>query len=297
MLDVAPGLVHESGPARAASWAPERVAVMAHWSVDPEPSRSVVTMLRELDAGGFDTVLVSAAEASGAIGRVCSWAPGAPSMPENTTVLRRANVGYDFGSWAAVLAARVLLVNDSLIGPFASLAPVLADFESCDAAVWGLSGSLQHRPHMQSFFMGYRDGMLDAPALRAFWSDIRVERRKAKIVRYDELGLSEAFDEAGIVWRTMFEPVPGGPQNPTIEDWPGMLRAGFPFVKAEALVAPTTWVAEWLPAGAIVGRDPARVALQQRARTIADIGGVPGLGTAASARIRRALTTGPHAQR
>ncbi len=318
MLDVAPGLVHESGPARAASWAPERVAVMAHWSVDPEPSRSVVTMLRELDAGGFDTVLVSAAEAAGPIGRVCSWAPGAPSMPENTTVLRRANVGYDFGSWAAVLAAfpgirrasRVLLVNDSLIGPFGSLAPVLADFESCDAAVWGLSGSLQHRPHMQSFFMGYRDGMLDAPALRAFWSDIRVERRKAKIVRYDELGLSEAFDEAGIVWRTMFEPVPGGPQNPTIEDWPGMLRAGFPFVKAEALVAPTTWVAEaedlasalrrelgeepvaWLPDGAVMGRDPARVALQQRARTIADIGGVPGL-----ARIRRALTTGPHAQR
>jgi hypothetical protein len=146
--------------------------------------------------------------------------------------------------------------------------------------------------------------------MREFWNDIRVERRKAKIVRYEELGLSEALDEAGIAWRTMFEPVPGGPQNPTIEDWPGMLRAGFPFVKAEALVAPTTWVAEaedlesalrrelgedpaaWLRDGATVGGNPARVTLQQRARTITDIGGLAALGTAASARTRRGLTTG-----
>jgi hypothetical protein len=294
------------------------VAVLAHWSTDAEPSRSVVTMLQELAAGGFETVLVSAADAVGPLSRVCTWVPDAPCLPVATMVLRRANVGYDFGSWAAVLSAfpgvrrarRVLLVNDSLIGPFSSLAPILADFEAGPTPVWGLSGSLQHRPHMQSFFMGYRDGVLDSAPLRAFWTDIRVESRKAKTVRYDELGLSEALDEARIAWRTMFEPVPGGPQNPTIEDWPGMLRAGFPFVKSEALVAPTTWVAEaeglasalrrelgedpaaWLPDGTVVGRDPARVALGQRVRTITDIGGVSGLGTATGARIRRAWRRG-----
>ena len=148
-------------------------------------------------------------------------------MPEGTTVLRRVNVGYDFGSWASVLAAfpgvaaasRVLLVNDSLIGPFAPLGPILADFEACAAPVWGLSGSLQHRPHVQSFFVGYKDGMLGHPAMRRFWSDVRVESRKAKIVRFNELGLSEALDEAGIGWETMFAPEPGGPPNPTINDW------------------------------------------------------------------------------
>jgi hypothetical protein len=226
---VAPGLVHESGPRRGRDWAPERVAVMAHWSVDPEPSRSVVTMLGELAAGGYETVLVSAAEVAGPIGRACSWAPGEPEMARGTTVLRRANVGYDFGSWAAALEAfpgirqapRVLLVNDSLIGPFSTLAPILADFEACETPVWGLSGSLQHRPHVQSFFVGYRDGVLDSPPMRGFWTDIRVEARKSKIVRYDELGLSEALDEAGIEWRTM----PEGPQELTrVCNW----RAGSP---------------------------------------------------------------------
>ena len=79
VLDVAPGLIHESGPERGRDWSPDRVAVMAHWSTSAEPSRSVVAMLRELDAAGFETVLVSAAEFPGPIGRVCAWAPGRAS--------------------------------------------------------------------------------------------------------------------------------------------------------------------------------------------------------------------------
>ena len=51
------------------------------------------------------------------------------------------------------------------------------------------------------------------PALRTFWSDIRVESRKAKIVRYNEMGLSEALDDAGIAWETMFAPEPGAPRT------------------------------------------------------------------------------------
>ena len=90
-----------------------------------------------------------------------AWAPGQPTMPDGTTVLRRANVGYDFGSWACVLeslpgvtaAPHVLLVNDSLMGPCAPLTPILNDFAECGAPVWGLSASLQHRSHLQSFFM------------------------------------------------------------------------------------------------------------------------------------------------
>jgi hypothetical protein len=243
VLDVAPGLIHESGPAHDRSWAPERAAIMAHWSTDPVPSRSVVAILHALDSEGYQTLLVSAADVLGLVGRTCTWAPGQPRLPETTTVLRRANVGYDFGSWAAVLdafpgvrrAARVVLVNDSLIGPLASLAPVLSDFEGGRDPVWGLSGSGQYRPHMQSFFTGYRDGILDHPALRAFWSGIRVESRKAKTVRYDELGLSEVVETAGIRWRTQFEPHPGGSPNPTIGEWERLLDAGFPFIKRAAL--------------------------------------------------------------
>ena len=222
-------------------------------------------------------------------------------------MLRRANVGYDFGSWASVLAAfpgvtvasRVLLVNDSLIGPFAPLGRILADFEACAAPVWGLSGSLQHRPHVQSFFMGYRDGILGHAAMRAFWSDVRVESRKAKIVRYNELGLSEALDEAGIGWRTMFTPKLGGPPNPIINDWRRALLAGFPFLKVELVsvprgsvvgdlsdIQPTTRsqfdqsLEDWLPSipdEPPERRSPARERIPQRAGIILDIDGTGGL--------------------
>jgi hypothetical protein len=255
VLEVAPGLVHESGPILPPDWSPDRVAVLAHWSNDSEPTRSVVKLLRELDEGGYRTVLVSAAQALGPIGRTCTWAPGGLTLPEATTVLRRANVGYDFGSWAAVLAAfpgvrrapRVLLVNDSLIGPFSSLEPVLAAFEGSPTPVWGLSGSLQHRPHVQSFFMGYRDAVLDSAPLRKFWGDIRVESRKAKIVRYCELGLSEALDEAGLGWGTMFEPVMHG--NRSLLEAAGMRDSGFPFWKASLVEAADVGMASWVPAG------------------------------------------------
>jgi len=96
VLEAASGLRHESGPRREASWAPDRVAVMAHWSADPVPSRSVLTQLHELSAGGYETVLVSAAELDAPLARV--GGAGDLAMPATTTVLRRQNVGYDFGS-------------------------------------------------------------------------------------------------------------------------------------------------------------------------------------------------------
>ncbi len=257
---------------------------MAHWSTDLELSRSVVALLRELEIGGYQTVLVSAAEAPGPIGRVCTWAPDSPSIPGATTVLRRANVGYDFGSWAAVLEAfpgirrarRVLLINDSLIGPFSSLAPILADFEASATPVWGLSSSRQHRPHIQSFFIGYRDGVLDSPAIRAFWKDIRVESRKAKIVRYDELGLAEVLDEAGLSWRTMSRPDPGGSPNPTLGDPVALLAAGFPFVKANADESfEESELSAWWPTGR--GPGPSSLSLRERIRFAAAVEGMSGL--------------------
>ena len=318
VLDVAPGLVHESGPLPGLGWAPDRVAVMAHWSTSAEPSRSVVSMLRELDSAGYETVLVSASEVAGPIGRVCTWAPGQPELPDRTTVLRRANVGYDFGSWASVLAAypgvraapQVLLVNDSLIGPFAPLDEVLADFEACSTPVWGLSGSLQHRRHLQSFFVGYEAGILDSPSLRGFWSDIRVESRKAKIVRFNELALSEVLDSAGIGWSAMYSPQPGGPPNPTIDDWERLLAEGFPFLKAEVVLDPPEWleqrreietlassalgqsVRDWTPIAQEPtprSRPPGSAGRSRQVGVIIDIDGVGGLLRAGLTRSRHSL--------
>lgn len=267
--------------------------MLAHWSVDAALSRSVVETLTALSEGGYDTLLVSAAEVPGPLGRECTWAPGAPPLPRSTTLLRRANVGYDFGSWAAALdsypgvrrAARALLVNDSVLGPIAPLDPVLADFEACSTPVWGLVGSNQHRPHLQTFLVGFKDGVLDSAALRSFWTGVRVETRKSKVIRYGELGLAEALDAAGIRWSAMLPPRPDGPDNPTLQGAEELLEAGIPFVKANWPRSPE--VAErlrregWLSPDSPTPDLPGSGGLLARARSTLDIEGTRGLVRAA----------------
>ena len=240
VLDVAPGLNHESGPVLGREWAPDRVAVMAHWSTVVEPSRSVVTLLQELDAAGFETVLVSAAEAPGSIGRICTWAPGEPAMPERTTVLRRANAGYDFGSWACALASfpgitaasRVLLVNDSLIGPFGPITDLLDGFECTGSLAWGALSANYPHPHLQSFLLGFKDQILRTAPVSGFWSDVRVESGKNKVIRYGELELSELLSEAGVGWQAAIVPPNTFELNPAVHAPRALIRRGFPFLKS-----------------------------------------------------------------
>lgn len=252
VLDVSPGLTHESGPVRDRSWAPARVVVIAHWSTDPVPSRSVVTLLREFDSAGFETLLVSAAEVAGPLGRVCTWAPGEPSMPDRTTVLRRANVGYDFGSWAAVLhaypgigeAEHVVLTNDSLYGPFAPLSGYLRAFEADASPVWGAVAAAYPAPHLQSFLLGFKSGVLGTPGMQGFWSDIRAEGTKTKVIRYGELALSETLEELGLVWSAAISPPSTYDRNPAVHAPLALMDLGFPFLK-RAVIGELTSLEEW----------------------------------------------------
>jgi lipopolysaccharide biosynthesis protein len=176
---------------------------------------------------------------------------------DELTVLRRPNIGYDFGSWAVAMhrheellgADKVLVVNDSLVGPFASLRDVIADFEETTADVWGMVQSLQVRPHLQSYFRGFRYGVLQEPAMRRFWRDIRVVPDKLQLIAAYEYGFTDhvhrngfssaAYVHAGdVVW---------GQLNPTIQGWRRLLEAGIPFIKRELLRRP-----ELVPDGASI---------------------------------------------
>ena len=273
-----PAPQHESGPRRDRDWAPRRVAILAHYAPSAAPGRSVATMLTELSECGLDTVLVSAApQAVGPLER--SGTAAGSTLPADTTILRRPNLGHDFGTWAAALAAfphlaradEVILLNDSMLGPFAPMAPVLRALADGSDPVRGLIRSEQHRPHLQTFLILYRGGVLAEPALRRFWGDRRVERSKAKTVRFGELALAETLDAAGIGWSAHFDPAPGDTANPTLSHWADLLGPGFPLLKRSLLDPATgpgptrlaevlrhdfgTELDEWV--------DPAQVALAQ----------------------------------
>jgi lipopolysaccharide biosynthesis protein len=217
------------------------VAVVAHWSADSELSRSVRELLGQLRQRDYDLVVVSTSPVPAPLS-------GLDHDLDGVTVLRRPNLGYDFGSWATALhelpwiieADDVLLLNDSLAGPFAPLDGLLGSFESTKADVWGMTDTTQFTHHLQSYALGFRRGALSETPLRRFWRDIRVERTKDDVIRRYEMGLSAMLRREAFVLEAAFpcRSVVEEGKNPTVIGWRNLLAAGFPFVKRELLRTP-----------------------------------------------------------
>lgn len=224
----------------AAAVAGGKVAVIAHWSRTARMTLSVRALVREFSAAGYAVLLSSSSPA----GRL-EWGGLDTSR---LTVLRKPNVGYDFGSWAVALdrypeltaADTLVLANDSLVGPFASIAPQLDLLASSTTDVWGMTETAQFTQHLQSYFIGFRRGVLRRPALAAFWRDVRHYDDKQLVIHRGELALATLLHREGIAMGAAF---PAGsvvdlPDNPTIIGWRRLLEAGFPFVKREVVRSP-----------------------------------------------------------
>ena len=237
-----PGTVHVESPADESDLArADRVAVVAHWDPAARVGRSPRALTQALIRAGYLTFLVSTAEGDAPL----AWIDGRPS---GVAVVRRPNLGYDFGSWATALdllpaisrAPNVLLVNDSLVGPFGPVDHLLDRFHRSRADVWGLTDTEQLGHHLQSYCLGFREGCLDRPELRAFWQGIRVEVSRDDVIHRYELGLSRVLRHARLSteaaiegWRAV-----DGDDNPTLIGWRRLLDLGFPFVKRQVLLDP-----------------------------------------------------------
>jgi lipopolysaccharide biosynthesis protein len=218
------------------------VAVLAHWSARPTVSRSVRTLVQELQAYGYQVVVSSTCESTDAL----AWGPDV--SVDDLVVIRRPNVGYDFGSWsigldlvpAAVTADRTILLNDSMAGPFTSLRPLLDAFDATPADVWGLTDTQQLGSHLQSYFLGFRDQVLAERALARFWAEVRHEAHKSHVIVRNEIGLSRLLQVEGFVHVPAFshERVVSHGENPVIRGWKRLLELGFPFLKREILRDP-----------------------------------------------------------
>jgi lipopolysaccharide biosynthesis protein len=171
-------------------------------------------------------------------------------LPNGVIVIRQPNLGHDFGSWTigldaggpqALSADYVILANDSLVGPFASIEPLVDRFEQAAADVWAMTDNHQYFHHLQSYFLGFRGGVLADQPLTRFWSDIRVEPSKWEVIENNELGLSRLLYREGYQMTSAFRAdqivEPG--ENPVIKGWWRLMRDGFPFVKREIVRDPT----------------------------------------------------------
>jgi len=222
----------------------DRAAVLVHFSTSPVLSRSVVALTAELHRAGYFVVISSACESPDPL----SWPDG--RIPDRTIVIRKPNIGYDFGTAAVALdlfpgiadAEYVLVVNDSNVGPFSSLEPIIASFENSQADAWALTGSNQHGFHLQSFFLGFR-GILKDPPLQEFWRDIRHFTDKWKVILHYEIGLSRLLTEEGYILDVMYPHSVfrnAGTANLSANLWLDLLGEGYPFVKREIVLKP--WI-------------------------------------------------------
>lgn len=220
----------------------DRVAVVAHYSTSSQATKSFERLISSIQGAGYVVVVSSTCTDPAPL----RWSLG---RPDEVTVLRRPNVGYDFGSWAVALEAfpdirqsrNVIVANDSMVGPFLDLRAHLERFEASRSDAWGLTSNYQFEPHLQSYFLGFRESILDSKQLRQFWNDIRIEPTKDQVIQRYELGLSRLLLAEGYILDAEFDAarVVGHDFNPVIIGWNRLLELGYPFVKRELVTNPS----------------------------------------------------------
>jgi hypothetical protein len=242
-----------------------RVAVFAHFDAAGEVAPRVLATLAALQAAGLSVLFVSNSGhlqpgAWAALRALCAG------------ILVRRNVGYDFGALREALAfwqlphprtELVLLMNDSVLGPFGPLAEVLDLLDFSAADIWGATDSAQRGHHLQSWFLAVGRRALDHPAWPAFWAGVRPVTNKEYVVGHSELMFSQQMRRGGLRLRALWSQaaiereVFAGPRafsgiaelrqlarirrygnlgyalNPTADLWRQLLAAGCPFVKRE----------------------------------------------------------------
>lgn len=159
----------------------------------------------------------------------------------------RENVGFDFAAWAHLWAlrgdldhcSRLLLVNDSVVGPLdsARFAEMMVRLRASKADVVGLTACGGPVPHLQSYFLCFGARALASPALRRFLAGVRVLPAKGLVIDVYEVTLTRQLEAAGLTAEALFPSPSSDPHSPddTTVRWRMLLDAGFPFIKGSVL--------------------------------------------------------------
>ncbi|HIE59178.1 MAG TPA: hypothetical protein EYH57_00480 [Sulfurovum sp.] len=132
----------------------------------------------------------------------------------NIEVIKRENQGYDFYSYKVGIKSldlerfdELIICNDSIYGPFVSLAEVFSKMENKECDFWGITASKSIAYHLQSYFFVYRNNILKSAEFLDFWNNVVILDDKSDIVREYEVGLSLFLFEKGFTSRAYVENV------------------------------------------------------------------------------------------
>ena len=173
------------------------LAVFAHFDPGGQVAPHVERYLTALRDAVDRLVIVSTAEldvaARGTLG----------SLGE---LVERENVGYDFYSWKTGLDQvrdwhrfdRVLICNDSVVGPMRPFAEILGDGAPRDVDFWGMTSSNEISPHVQSWFVVFERAAVSSGLLHGFWAAMEPVSSRFVVIRRYEVGLSRLLLAGGL---------------------------------------------------------------------------------------------------
>lgn len=215
------------------------IAVLAHWSNSNHATESVSKLICELQVNNFQVIVVSTS-------------PSTEDLTFNSVntdelvVIRKNNSGYDFGSWAVAIdqipeihhSQEVLLLNDSVLGPFTSIQTIIENLRNSPYDVTGLTDSLEIRYHIQSYWMHFKNASLSTIELMEFWKSITVQKSHRSVTEEYEIGLTRTAQLSGLKVGALFpwNLVGNYWENSTIDNWAQLINLGFPFVKRKLRV-------------------------------------------------------------
>ena len=159
----------------------------------------------------------------------------------------RQNIGFDFAAWAhgwllcgaPTRLDRLLLVNDSIIGPLSSAAftTLIRRLRASSADVVGLTESIQTRHHLQSFFLAFGRHALQSAALKDTLERMYALPTKEMVIDAYETRITQRLRAAGLSVEALFPAMTDDrwSSNDTFYHWADLIRAGFPFIKTSVL--------------------------------------------------------------
>ena len=225
-----------------ADFAGQRVCLFVSFAPDGQLLPYTLHYLARLKASGFQTVLI--------LNQVGHHRLPPEALDLARIVMLRDNLGLDFGAWRDAAARfpsvwqaeTLLFTNDSIVGPFDGFESMIDQIAARSAPVFFLTESDFAAQHFQSFFWGLKGVGVQNPVIQAFLSSVRDVQDKAATIFLYEVFLRQVCEElAGLDAFCLFPlaQLSGVDSdirqtfNPTHHLWRELLRAGFPFIKAD----------------------------------------------------------------
>lgn len=169
-----------------------KVAVYAHYDRYGQVHRYVLTQLQALKEAGFCVVFVTNCKA-------LEPASILSLKPLVGKIICRKNIGYDFGAYKdGILALEkvdaldsLLIVNDSVYGPFSSIDSLLSEKVTANDDVIAITDSWEVSYHLQSYFVLFSKKVIADPDFWKFWTEMRYINYKSAVVQRYEIGLTK----------------------------------------------------------------------------------------------------------